>query len=266
MAAHDFEPGLDQRTPRRVCYRHGPLLGGGLWFLRLFILPHTVTGVALVFVTIFAVVLHLGVLFVGTDVQGRVVGKTEEFGENQMEYRLEYAFPLDGDHYRSRVRVDETEYRAAVVGDPISVRTLRCLPEYAHWPRVGSYFPAQEVGGLLLFTLVWNGILSVFVWRLYLRPWRHWRLVRYGRPVRAIVRHVDQCSSERPGAVRARYEYQIPPGDKATRIVTGWMAGSGLQTDGIDVGSVVTVLYLPWRPRQHLVYRLAAYWALAARV
>src|SRR5262249_4440560 len=172
MAAHEFEPELDQRTPRRVCYRNGPLLAGGLWFLRLFILPHTITGVALIFVTIFAVVLHLGVLFAGTDIQGRVVGKTEEFGEPDMEFRLEYEFRLGGDDYRSRVRVNESEYRAATVGDPISVRTLRWLPEYAHWPRIGSYFPAQEVGGLILFTLFWNEILSVFVCRLYLRTAR----------------------------------------------------------------------------------------------
>jgi Protein of unknown function (DUF3592) len=265
MAAHDFEPELDQPTPRPVWYRNGAVQGCGQWFLRLFILPHTLAGVGLVVATVCAIVMHVAILFVGTEVDGRIVGKIEEPGEDRRQHSLEYTFQLDGDDYRSQARVDAEDYPAAKVGDPISVRTLRWFPEIAHWPRVPGYSPLLTVAGLLCFSVFWNGLLSVFAWRAYLRPWRHWRLVRYGRPARGIVRRVERRVSEGPATVRVHYAYTTPPGDKPTRVVAGSMSGSGPEADAIEVGSVVTVLYLPRKPRRSLLYRFAAYRAAAPR-
>jgi hypothetical protein len=43
---HVIEPELTGPTPRAVGYRDGCATGCGLWFLRLFTLPHTIIGIA----------------------------------------------------------------------------------------------------------------------------------------------------------------------------------------------------------------------------
>jgi len=90
-----FEPELDQPLPRRVRAREGCGYGCGIWFFRLFMLPHTIIGPWLVFKAISNIVLYLGVLLAGQDMDGKIIRKFETQGKKGPYYFAEYVFTFD---------------------------------------------------------------------------------------------------------------------------------------------------------------------------
>src|SRR4051794_10462245 len=94
-----FEPELDQPTPRRVAAREGCGYGCGLWAVRLFCLPHTLIGPFLAYQAARAVVLYLGVMLGGTDVEGHLTRKAEHAGKKGRNYTADYVFVVGGVEY-----------------------------------------------------------------------------------------------------------------------------------------------------------------------
>jgi hypothetical protein len=272
VSTPDFEPELDQPTPRPIRARSGCGGGCGLLGFRLFILPHMIVGLWLLFQSVTGLLLWLGVLLLGTDVEGHVVRKTEHQGKKgSVSYTLDYAVGVGGAEYPGQVALTAAEYTTLGEGDAVTVRLLTWLPQYGHWPRVQSYSPLGNVASWWGICLFWNGILSVFVWQFYILPWLLWWLVRYGRPTRGVVRSVNSWTGK--GGVRyyrITYEYTSDPIEVEAG---GAYSGSGTagpphtrtiqsaapEAATVQVGDVLTVLYDPRRPQRSLLYRFADY-------
>lgn len=262
MSTRTIEPELDQPTPRRVRARGGLGTGCGLWFVRLFTLPHTITGVFLIGALAYQVAFYLLVLFAGTDVEGRVTKKTESKSKSGRTYHIAYTFEVDGAEYGGRLNVDADSYAAAEEGQAVEVRVFDPTRHEGSWPRIAGDNRLSEVGGAAFAAVFWNGILSMFLWQVYVRPWREWRLIRHGTATLGRVREVSPCTIGKNGAgLRIRYEYGNELLD-AAGLQTGTVRVRQSEHPDVRAGDVLTVLYDLARPRRSLAYKFAAYRAV----
>jgi Protein of unknown function (DUF3592) len=263
MTANTFEPELDQPLPRRVRARERYAYGCGLWFLRLFLLPHTLVGLWLIFKAASWILLSVCVLLAGQDVDGRIVRKVVTQGKKGPYYSADYVYPVDQIEYEGKVSLEANEYAAMREGQPITVKVFAPGVECGHWPGVASHSPLREVGGIVFGAVFWNGIMSIFVYMLYVRPWRQRWMVRRGLPTAGLVRQVQQWSNKGTKMVRIRYDYAVPAGGHTRGgVFSGKMTASGSQVNAVAIGEIVTVLYNPGRPHRSLVYALADYKAV----
>src|SRR5262245_47325859 len=265
MPTATIEPELNQSVPRRATPREGGCAYGcALWPIRLFILPHTLAGAYVIFMALSRIVLCLGVWLAGTDVDGRIVRKIETRGKKGPHYSAEYVYTFDRGEYTATVSMHADEWAATREGQTFNVRVLVPGPEGGHWPGVGNVSPLADVLGLCFIALFWNGILSVFLYHLYYRPWRHRWMVRRGHATQGIVREVQKWQNKGTN-VRIKYEYAVLPGEIFGRVLTGSVTATGKEAEVMKVGDVVTVLYSPRRPRRSLLYALAMFKALPPR-
>jgi hypothetical protein len=263
MSPHTFEPELDQPTPRRIAAREGCAYGCGLWAVRLFCLPHTLIGPWLIYQAVRAVVLSLGVLVAGVDVQGTVTRKTETQHRKGPYYSADYVFTVDSTQYSAQTALNADEYASLREGQAIRVRVWEAFPQSAHWPGVSGSPPYGSVGGLCLAALFWNGIMSFVVWKFYVHPWRQRRLVRHGVPAAGLVHETKTWPEKQGPAYRIRYTYTPGPSDLFADRQSGSVKVSHPQSAvDVKVGDVLTVLYDPRRPRRSLLYRFGDYKAV----
>jgi hypothetical protein len=257
VANHPFEPELAQPPPRRICGRGGR--GDGC--LRVFILPHTIVGMGLLVGAVTRTLIWLAVLLFGTEIQGQVVRKTESRGsKGHWFYSVEYTFRLDGVDYTDRVSLGEADYAAVKEGQVVDVRAVKWMPERGHWPQLRGYWPLWEVGILWFAALFWNGILSVFLWQAYGRPWFQRRLVCHGLVTTGVVRDVRFGRNRGTPCWKIRYEYACAPDDEESgRLYTGSVKATGPEAAAVRAGDILTVLYDPQRPSWSVPYWLAAY-------
>lgn len=260
MPRHAFEPELERPVPRPVRHRGGiNVVGGHYLFLLLFGLP----GMGVLLSALKATLLFLGVLLIGTEVEGRILQKRDSQTKNGPVYSVQYAYTVDGRESSHKVAVSADAYLAAKAGGPVTVRTLPWTAA-GHWPRLSRHRPWQEMAWRWWFALFWNGILSLFLWDLYWVPSRQQRLVRWGRPSRGIVRDVRMktWNSLRSGGVYSEITYEyVVDGDDPLRpqLLTGQAAATVEAGKDIRAGDELTVLYDPQRPKRSLLYKLADY-------
>jgi hypothetical protein len=223
-------------------------------------LPHTLVGLGLLTAAVSGSLIWLGVLLLGNDMQGQVVRKSESHGgRGGPSYVVHYAFRLDGVEYTDRVNLGTDDYARVQQGQPIDVRVLAWMPQRGHWPRLPGYWALGEMGKWWLIALFWNGILSVFLWQAYVRPWFQRRLLRHGVPTTGVVSAVRWWSNRGTRCVKVRYQYTRAPGDEdADRVYTGSVTATG-QGAAVQIGERLTVLYDPRRPHWSVPYRLADY-------
>jgi Protein of unknown function (DUF3592) len=263
LPEYTLEPELTTPPPRRVRAREGCGHGCGLWGVRLFIMPHTLAGVFLASQAVSAILIYLGVLFVGTEVEGRIVKKTATPGKKQTYYEVEYVFTLNGNDYADKRGVDAEDYAAINEGQRISVRVLAMSPQSGHWPGIPRASPISQVAGTIFGALLWNGILSVFLWYLYVRPWRQRQLVRYGEAVAGTVSEVKSSPTKGGTAYTITYQYRVPFDPKTgdtDRHATGKVRLEPPQSAAdVQPGDLLTVLYDPRKPTRSTLYRFSDY-------
>src|SRR5262245_14186893 len=239
--------------PRRVRMR--VTAGCGLWFIRLFILPHTIVGLVM-----------LGGLFYlpavwlfGTDAPARVTGLTTGTGKGRkVYYHVRYSYTVNGTDHDAQTSVSQSAYEALTVGQPFSVRVLPPFPKLVPLVRIPG---GSSLGGYAFIPFValfWNGILSLFLWAVYVEPWRMRRLLKYGHEApgevlakevrrgnkggqRYFIRYcfrapaVDESGAFNPTLVAYEGESQVPPAEHAR----------------LHEGDPVAVLYYPRKPRRN---------------
>jgi hypothetical protein len=266
MAEHEFEPELSLPVPRPVRRRGGWTAGCGIWFLRLFILPHTIAGAVMLGMAILLTLAWIGVALFGVEMQGHVVSKNESHSPKSKSrpktttYTLNYNFTVDGRHYGGSTPVTAQEYATFEKGQPVPLRVLTWAPEHAHWPRVEKYSPMGSLGGVWFFALFWNGILSIFLWMAWGRSWYQWRLVRSGEPAIGTVKEMRSYNVKGGRSCTIRYDYTCYPPDgglEQTYHGSVTVRESEAEASGLQIGDPVTVLYLPQRPKWSLLYRFA---------
>jgi hypothetical protein len=229
-------------APRVVRRTRG---GCGLTFLRLFILPHVCVGIIL----LLSVPSHLLVSRFGTPVTAIVDQKqTTPTRNGGLMYDIYYHYKLDGRRYDKRASVGKDAYNQTRVGDRHNGRASEL---WGHSLFVGQ--PEwEETGplGMLGIALFWNGIVSVFVYVLWVVPLRERWIARIGQPAQGIVTGRRERSGRGGKTYLLTYAFTTPEGLEYTGkcSVTNWVYQTALD------GTALIVLYDPRRPRWNLAY------------
>jgi hypothetical protein len=243
--------------PRRV---RANLRGAiGLWFLRLFILPHTLIGIGLLVNvpwTLLWAVAH-------SKLPATVIrGEVHTSSKGGTSYKLYYRYRvgehwLDGSDGVSQAVYQHYQAPGASEQEsrPATVRYFELGPfRKVHLVDAGA--PAKEVLTFLFIACFWNGILSVFLYLAYWLPWRTRHLCRWGQ---AAAGTITECYTRSGKSTRYYINYQFPDP------VTGQQCSHGMEVSGRALwskaarGAPVTVLYDPNRPKRSLAYEFAPY-------
>jgi hypothetical protein len=255
MGYHEATPAHLPPPPRTV---HGGF-SLGLWFIRLFILPHMCVGAGL----IGAVGLTCMTALFGADLEARVVkAYTSHSSKHGTVYHLDYRYHGASREYTNSDTVTANAY--AVVNRPgeaegravtVRVRYLELGPVHYHL-LLQECSPWKSAGGLLLFAGFWNGVLSVFVHLAWVAPIRNRLLVRHGLATPGTL----LSTRESPGkstTYYAKFRFVDPgTGQEIEREMT--LPGRAQYT-AARPKQPVTVLYDPRRPKRALVYELSGY-------
>lgn len=192
--------------PRKVAIRN---LSGwfSLWGPRLFILPHMIVGVG--FVCVFLIKVALGVF--GTRTEGRVdLLDLKSSKKNEVSYKLEYSFFVNEQKHHGESQVEGNSYQALKVHHKVPVVYLSWLPSLASDAiERDRPFPHHTwlIGG---FSVLWNGIVGVFFYVLYIAPLREKRLLKNGSIADGALTELGTSRSVK-GRITyyARYAYQV---------------------------------------------------------
>ena len=247
---------------RRARLGWSPVLS--LWFLRLFILPHTIVGIGFIGAGLFGFVVWL----FGTDVSGHITELKTSRGKRGETYYVHYAYAVDGIDYPGRLEVSSDIFRGLEVGQPYPVRVVGPVPTWMPQPR-GPGSSAANVLALPFFALLWNGILSLFLWMAWVAPWRLWSLMRHGLPTTGIIIGAETRRGGK-GSVTyvVRYRYEASPEEEGGLILTSpetferSMTVARADFAQAAVGQLVTVIYHPKKPKRSLIYEFAEYEAV----
>ena len=88
---------------------------------------------------------------------------------------MSYTYAVDAATYSERITVDADHFGQINEGQAITVRALHSAAAIGQWPRIAGHSPLLELGGKWLMSLFWCGVVSIFVWLAYVRPWQNWR-------------------------------------------------------------------------------------------
>jgi hypothetical protein len=160
-----------------------PTSGPQLWFIRLFILPHTFAGVFLLGQTLLAFLWLVG----GDDTIGRITRAWTEQHKGTC-YYVAYQYDI-GTVHSDQTSISESLYQQLPESirhpqesspeqedSPTTLLRLRVfnfgnLKKVSSLPPYGRY-PIVEFGQTFFVTAFWNGILSVFLYQAWVRPYR----------------------------------------------------------------------------------------------
>ena len=254
--------------PRRVVPRSRASTFGR-WSLRIFIFPHTLVGLAGLFVVPFLFCWAIA----GQIVHGELVDKrsgTHTVGKSDTRavryWDSVYVYTFQGKEYRKSVDVDQTKFDAlpidssaiAALHQPIDLRVLG-IGKLHHADRADKS-PWGTVRSALLFVAFWNAIVSVFVYVAWVAPYRERKLVVIGLARPGTILSITDGGSE--GRTRAGYEFQSDG-----RLFQRKMGGVYKPAvAAYPEGSAVTVLVHPFNERRSLVYEFSNYRAEGARL
>ena len=256
-APHTIPPELHAhyRTVRKK-----PGSGCATWFIRLFILPHTIVGICLLFVMPTSVIWAA----FGTDHEARLTDVRETRGaKNQIVYRASYAYDGPGGRREGVANVSRrthTDFSNAIhyrrEPPAIRVRTIGTPPLFYEQALDRGKGPWAQVGFVWLFGLFWNGVLSVFAYMIYYVPWRQWRLYRSGAPIAGtLISKRTGRGSKGSTTYHLRYGYRTPGGESHERE----MHTTRAEYNAATPGAPVTVLYDRRKPRRSVVYEYGPY-------
>jgi hypothetical protein len=226
--------------PRHI--RRNLSAGCGIWFLRLFLLPHTLIGIGI----LLAGPARLSVYYFGAPVTA-VVDRTEARRSskhpNTFYHYAYFHYTIEG------VRVDsqETSTPQRKSGATFEGKAVRIAGLNEFIPVPSSIW--RESLTLMGIAIFWNGILSLFLFGAWVLPLRERWLARHGEAASGNVTHYE-FNRSKGKAYWLHYAFQLPDqtrySDKAP--VTA------AQRDALPPGSPLTILYNPRRPKQNLAY------------
>jgi len=245
-------PELLPPPPRRVRGK----LGGGLWFVRLFTLPHMLVGF---FVAAYLVFLLLWWIF-GTDVPGTVtrveVHHSSKHGDS---YTLGYRFEINGQTKTSSdgVSYDVYERYQPQKGTnlPVTVHYFSIgFKEHSGLREGGSLW--NKIGMLCLWAGFWNAIMSFVFYQIWFKPLQARWLYKYGEATTGkVVR--KRASTGKSTTYYVSFSFHDPySGQPYESEITVWNAG---YWQLISEGQAVTILYSRNKPKRSTVYECGGY-------
>jgi len=240
--------------PRRV---HGRL-GGGLWFTRLFIMPHMLVGIGAIGYLVFLLLWHV----FGTDFPATVIDtKVSHSSKHGDSYILNYRFEAGGETKFDSGTVGWSVYQTyqkktpGQTNPPVTVHYLGLGPLH-HAALRESSSPWSEMGFVTLWAIFWNGVLSIFVYQIWVKPIRARLLYKNGDSTagKLLKKRVQTGKSS---AYYVSYRFNEPvSGQQYESEILVWSHDSWLQA---VEGQPVTVLFARNNPKRSTVYEFGGY-------
>jgi hypothetical protein len=240
--------------PRRV---HGRL-GGSLWFTRIFIMPHMLVGLGVAGYLVFLLLWRLfGVDYPATVVDAKI-SHSSKHGDR---YILHYRFEAGGETRLGSDTVGWPVYQTyqntspGQTNPPVMVHYLGLGPlHHAALREAGS--PWAEIGFLSLWAVFWNGVLSIFVYQIWVKPLRVRRLYQCGDFTAGKLLH-KRVRTGKSSTYYVSYRFNDPfSGQVYESEIQVWKADDWQQA---VEGQPVTVLFAHNNPQRSTVYEFGGY-------
>jgi hypothetical protein len=269
-----FKPVPPPPAPREVKRRAGAQFG--LWAIRLFILPHTLFGIALLGAMLFLPIWQL----CGTESMAPATRAWASSTRRSTNYQVEYVDPVTGklrqrgglarvefDRIAKLLRIQDaarTSVDADTKPSPVPVVRVKTLKigqwHYSDVIAAGSS-GWKAVGGVWAMGLFWNAIIGVFAFMVYVQPWRQWRLRRNGEasPGRIVEKRTMSGSK---GRRRYVLKYAFSPGARSGRNRPGGEESIAEQDvtksawDAASEGDEVWVLHWPGKAKPSALWEM----------
>ena len=241
---------------RRVRMRPGQ--GCSLWFIRLFILPHTLAGLFILFL----MPARLAWAVFGTDHTASVERIwTTKSSKGRTVYHVRYGYDQTpaGPRHGDETTVSSTEYgrlqRLPHDERTVRVREIGFEPPLYHESVIeADASAASQVAPIWLFGLFWNGALSVFAYFVYYVPWRQRRLCRGGTPVVGTL--IDK-RAVRGKSTTYYVQYHFVASDGTAHQAK--TSTDSRRYHAAVIGEPIVVLYDPAHPRRSVAYDFGIY-------
>jgi hypothetical protein len=240
--------------PRRVQGR----LGGSLWFTRLFIMPHMLVGIGAAGYLVFLLLWRL----LGADIPATVVdSKVSHSSKHGDSYTLKYRFEAGGETQFDSDTVGWSVYQTyrnpapGQTNPPVTVHYLGLGPLHHSALREGGSLWAQ-IGFLTLWAGFWNGVLSIFVYQIWVKPIRARRLYKYGASTAGKLLH-KRARTGKSSSYYVSYHFNDPfSGQAYESEILVWKLEDWQQA---VEGQPVTVLFAQTNPKRSTVYEFGGY-------
>ena len=226
--------------PRMVRRKFGT--GCGVWFLRLFILPHTIVGGFL----LLTVPTRLYVHYLGTAVNATIDAVEPRTSRKGGDYYLvTYHYLLNGRRY------DGSESRTVrpVVGETFAGRAAAFAGHDVFRP--ARFSAPSDLLPLLGAAIFWNGVVSVFLYIAWVVPFRDRWLARHGEATLGAITGKEMHRGKGT-TYSVSYEFEVDGQDYRGKGKVDFAA-----YDLTREGMPVTVLFDPSRPKRSLPYELS---------
>lgn len=242
LRPQDFPP-----APRDIRRKTAP--GCTLTGIRLFILPHMCVGVGMLLFLAW----ELSVLLFGTSSTGNVTGRhTKPSSKGGPTRFIDYAY---GNRIADHQQVAFNDYQRLATGSPVKVRSLT-IAGHSFSLLIDPLAPTlRDIGFLAFFSCFWNGVVCIFVWTLYVLPWRRKWLARNGEPVVGRVTSKVSLPGKNGKTYSVKYDYASSDGLARS----GEMPIEPIAYEETREGQNVIVLYDPMKPNHSVVYEFGEY-------
>lgn len=238
--------------PRRV---HGRL-GGGIWGTRLFIMPHMLIGIGAAGYLIFLLLWRLFGADLPATVMDTKVSHSSKHGDT---YYLNYRFESGGETRFDSGAVSWSLYQLYQnknqTNPPVTVHYLGIGPLHHSALREGQSLWG-EIGFLTLWACFWNGILSIFVYQIWVKPLRTRMLFKYGESTPGTLLR-KRANTGKSTTYYVSYRFNDPySGQPYESEIVVWKTDDWREA---REGQPVTVLYSRNNPKRSTVYEFGGY-------
>lgn len=243
--------------PRRVRVYPGVSLAG-IWFGRIFILPHTLIGIGVFGYFVFLLIWRV----FGTDIPGVVTGTEAQEYSKGTHYRVRYTYQVG----------KETKVGADAVNEEVYERFHRqenAKPSVTvHYFALGSYQHRRlreggslwrEVGTMAAAAGFWNAIVGLGLYKLWIVPLRLRWLYKYGEATPGTL-GAKREQTGRTTTYYMTYSFRVNETGELRQVESE--VGNVAMWKMIPVDHPVIVLYARDNPKRSTVYELGGYGVL----
>lgn len=237
-------------------------LGGGLWFTRIFILPHQLIGIGAI---VYWLLLILSVLL-GRDIPGTVTGTDISHSRK------------GGDHYSLIYRFTAGEVVKTNSGSvsyslyqQYKIPNATNPPVTVHYFSIGVWDQARlresgsswgMIGFLTLWAGFWNFVVGIFTYQIWVKPLRARWLYKHGETTSGTVVS-KRVQTGKSSTYYVTYKFREPySGQEFESEMQAWNTAAW---NTIQKDQAVTVLYSREKPKRSTVYECGGYQVCDAR-
>jgi len=265
-AKHTIPVELKQ-WPRRVRRRHW-YNGVGVWFTRLFILPHILVGAGLALAIPGRAIWRVA----GTDIDGVATQiSIHHSSKGGTSYSMTYNYRWNGIVRSASRSINSTQFSRLQGGNRIVKNQADIhVPVRVRTAGIGRFVYAEpilegdnEAGNFFLMFFMaafWNGITWIFGYLFWISPWRIHRLYKKGTPALGTITDKTTTRGGKGSTYyNLLYEFETPATGKAK----GKQTVSFAQWDQAHIGDEVTVLHWEGKAKPSVIYEYGPYICLA---